>query len=118
MSASGSDTDLRQRFLDLIDRSRASDRQLSLLATSSADTVRNIRRGSSPRLDSLEAICRVLGVRIQLVPFDEHGQAAEGTPVVEKRPKWTHRLWAEIRQDLVEIVGRASKKDPWSNRPG
>lgn len=48
MSDSGSDTHLRQRLLDLIDRSSVSDRRLSLLATGSADSVRNMRRGSSP----------------------------------------------------------------------
>ena len=39
MRASGSDTDLRQRLLDLIDSSGVSDHRLSLLATNSPDTV-------------------------------------------------------------------------------
>ena len=45
-----------------------SDRRLSMLATGSTDTVRNIRRGSNPRTDTLEAICAVLGIEIHLVP--------------------------------------------------
>ena len=55
MSASDSNMSFRQRLLELIDSSGVSDRRLSLLATGSADTVRNLRRGSSPRLDSLKA---------------------------------------------------------------
>ena len=69
MSAYDSNADFRQRLLELIGRSGVSDRQLSLLATGSADTVRNMRRGSSPRLDSLEALCRVLGVRLEMVAY-------------------------------------------------
>ena len=49
MTASDSNMSFRRRLLDLIDRSGVSDRRLSLLATGSADTVRNLRRGSSPR---------------------------------------------------------------------
>ena len=49
MSASDSNMSFRQRLLELIDSSGVSDRRLSLLATGSADTVRNLRRGSSPR---------------------------------------------------------------------
>ena len=109
MSASDSNTGFRQRLLDLIDRSGVSDRQLSLLAAGSADTVRNVRRGSSPRLDSLEALCRVLGFRLEMVPFDEPAQPPEGTPTIEKRPEWSRRLREEIRQDLVEALGANGK---------
>ena len=56
MSASDSNMGFRQRLLNQVDCSPVSDRRLSLLATGSADTVRNMRRGSSPRLDSLEAL--------------------------------------------------------------
>ena len=114
MRASDSNIGFRQRLLELIDRSGVSDRRLSLLATGSADTVRNMRRGSLPRLDSLEALCRVLGCRLQMVPLDEPGQATEGTPAVEKRPEWSRRLREEIRRDLVEILDRGSK----SRKPG
>jgi DNA-binding Xre family transcriptional regulator len=100
----------RQRLLDLIDRCGVSDRHLSILATGSSDTVRNIRRGSSPRLDSLEALCRVLGLRLQTAPLDEPAQSSEGVPVVEKRPDWARRLRDDIRRDLVELLGQS--KDP------
>ncbi len=100
MSDGDSNTDFRQQLLHVIDRSGVSDRQLSLLATGSADSVRNMRRGSSPRLDSLEALCRVLGVRLEMVPLNEPGQVTEGGPAVEKRPEWSRRLREEIRQDL------------------
>ena len=112
MSASGSDADLRQRLLELIGSSGVSDRQLSLLATGSADTVRNMRRGSSPRLDSLEALCRVLGFRLEMVPLDQPGQPARGSPALEKRPEWSRRLREEIRQDLIKILSGAGKGVP------
>ena len=57
---------VREQLLRLIGGRDVSDRQLSLLATGSTDTIRNIRRGSSPRTDTLEAICGVLGVEIHL----------------------------------------------------
>ena len=104
MSASGSNIDLKQRLLELIDRCGVSDRRLSLLATRSADTVRNMRRGSSPRLDSLEALCGVLGLRLEMVPLDEPGERPAGAPAVEQRPEWSWRLREEIRQDLIEIL--------------
>ena len=104
MTASDSRTSFRQRLLELIDRSGVSDRRLSMLATGSADTVRNMRRGSSPRLDSLEALCRVLGFRLEMVPLDEPGQATEEAPAVEKRPEWSRRLREEIRRGLVEML--------------
>ena len=59
---------IREQLLLLMDGKGVSDRRLSLLATGSTDTVRNIRRGSNPRTDTLEAICGVLGIQIYLVP--------------------------------------------------
>ena len=108
MTASDSNIGFRQRVLEIIDGSGTSDRRLSLAATGSADTIRNMRRGSSPRLDSLEALCRVLGFRLEMVPLDAPGQPAEGVRAVEKRPEWSWRLREEIRQDLVEILDRAA----------
>ena len=116
MSGGDSITEFRQRLLDSIDRSGVSDRQLSLLATGSTDTVRNMRRGSSPRLDSLEALCRVLGFRLGMVPLNEPNQVHEGGAAVEKRPEWSRRLREEIRQDLVKILGRDGKGKAWSKR--
>ena len=117
MSASDSNTGFRQRLLELIGSCGVSDRQLSLLATGSADTVRNRRRGSTPRLDSLETLCRVLGFRLEMVPLDQPGQVTEGAPPIEKRPEWSRRLREEIRRDLVEVLGRGGKGSPWLSRP-
>ena len=117
MSASDSNTGFRQRLLELIGSSGVSDRQLSMLATGSADTVRNMRRGSSPRLDSLEPLCRVLGFRLDMVPLDEPDQVHQGGAALEKRPEWSRRLREEIRKDLVEIFCRDGKGGPWPNKP-
>ena len=68
-----------------------------------------MRRGSSPRMDSLEALCRVLGFRLEMVPLDEPGHPPEEVPAVETRPEWSRRLREEIRQDLVEVLGLAGK---------
>ncbi len=110
MSATDSNRDFRQRLLDLIDSSGVSDRRISMLATGSTDTVRNLRRGAIPRLDTLEAVCRTLGYRLEIVPVDEPGKP------LEKRPEWVARLREEIRRDLVEALGRIGTGDPWSNR--
>ena len=64
-----------------------SDRQLSVLATGSTDrltsidTIRNLRRGAAPRADTLEALCRVLGLSLRLAPGeDESRTRAQGAP--------------------------------------
>ena len=94
----------RKHLLDLIDSSGVSDRHLSILATGSSDTVRTIRRGSVPRLDTLEALCHVLGVRLEMVPLDAPYQPPENLLPAEGDPEWSRRLRQEIRQDLVEIL--------------
>ena len=114
-SASDSAMDFRRRLLDLIDRSDLSDRQLSSLRSRSADTVRNLRRGSYPRLDTLEALCRALGGRLEIVPLDERRKPPKGLPVVEKRPARSNRLREEIHEDLVEILGHDDKVDSSTN---
>ncbi len=60
--------DLREQILAAVAESRLSERRLSVLATGSTDTIRNIRRGSFPRVDTLEALCRVLGLDLQIRP--------------------------------------------------
>ena len=86
MTASDSNMGLRQRLLNLMDRSDVSDRRLSLLATDSTDTVRNMRRGSSPRLDSIEALCHVLGFRLEMVPLDEPAHHPRGPRLLRDGP--------------------------------
>lgn len=108
MSASGSNMDFRKRLLQLIDSSGVSDRRLSLLATGKIDTVRNLRRGCTPRVETLQALCRVLGFRLEMVSLD-----------VEKRPESSWRVRKEVRRDLVDARPRAGKGkgDLGSNRP-
>jgi len=65
----GSDSmDVREKLLAAVDDSPFSDRKLSMLATSTPDTIRNIRRGTAPRADTLEALCVVLGVDLHFGP--------------------------------------------------
>ena len=58
-----------------------------MLATGSTDTVRNIRRGSNPRTDTLEAICGVLGVEIHLVPPQDGTGLEQDPPSLFPDPK-------------------------------
>ena len=96
----------RHRLLCLIDRSGMSDREISRSATGSNGTVQAIRRGACPRLDTLEALCRALGVRLETVPLDEPAQTSIRARTVAKQPEWTRRLREEIRRDVVEILGQ------------
>ena len=70
--------DFREHILAAVAESGLSERKLSVLATGSTDTIRNIRRGTVPRVTTLEALCRVLGLELQIrrgsVP--EHEKAA------------------------------------------
>ena len=74
---------LRDQLLHLMDGKGISDRRLSMLATGSTDTVRNIRRGSNPRTDTLEAICGVLDLEIYLgPPQDDPGPEPPAPPEI------------------------------------
>ena len=74
---------LRDQLLHLMDGKGISDRRLSMLATGSTDTVRNIRRGSNPRTDTLEALCGVLGLEIYLgPPQDDPGPEPPAPPEI------------------------------------
>ena len=59
---------VREQLLAAVRKSHLSERKLSMLATGSSDTLRNVRRGASPRVDTLEALCRVLGLEVQICP--------------------------------------------------
>ena len=108
----------RRHLLDLIDRSGVSDREISRLSTRSNNTVRNFRRGSSPRLDTLEALCRALGLRLETVPLDDPGQASDGARTLAKRTEWTRMLREEIHRDLVEILGQGTMGIPGRTERG
>lgn len=92
--------DIRERLLDAVRKSRLSERKLSLLATGANDTIRNIRRGAVPRADTVEALCEVLGLELQIAPGLT--PPADQTAAVPRPPtefstqrqlstyKWTH----------------------------
>ena len=60
--------DLREHILAAVAESGLSERKLSMLATGSTDTIRNIRRGAAPRVSTVEALCGVLGLELQIHP--------------------------------------------------
>lgn len=59
---------IREQILAAARTSRVSERQLSMAATGSSDTLRSIRRGAQPRADTIEALCRVLDLDLRLTP--------------------------------------------------
>lgn len=59
---------VRDELLKAVRKSGWSERRLSMQATGSTDTIRNIRRGTAPRVDTFEALCQVLGLELQLGP--------------------------------------------------
>ena len=117
---------VRQRLLELIDRSGVSGRRLSLLATGTIDTVRNMRRGSTPRLDSLDALCRVLGFRLEMVPLDEPGQPPEGPPLLRDGPsgpgstgRKSAGIWSRSSAGPAKGgAGRIDRGRPTGENPG
>ena len=60
--------DVRERLLAAVRSSHLSERRLSQLATGTNDAIRNIRRGAMPKADTLEALCGVLGMELQIAP--------------------------------------------------
>ena len=71
---------VREQLLGLIGERDVSDRRLSMLATGSTDTIRNIRRGSNPRTDTLEALCGVLGVEVYVGPPQDAADREKDPP--------------------------------------
>ena len=68
------ETNLRAKLLARIDESGMSDRKVSILATNSPDTIRAIRREASPRADTIDAICRTIGMEIRIEPAPGYGR--------------------------------------------
>ena len=118
MSASDSNRGFRQRLLELIDRSGISDRRLSMLATGSTDTVRNLRRGSSPRLDSLKALCRVLGFRFEMAPLDAPAQPPRRPPLLRSSPIGPGGYGRKSARTWSRASPGPAKGGPGSNKPG
>ena len=67
---------LHKQLLALIDASPLRDRKISMIACGSPDTIRNIRRGATPRADTVEKLCRVLGMELRLERRSEYDAAA------------------------------------------
>ena len=72
----GAERPIHEQLLEAIDEAPMSDRALSLLASGSTDTVRNMRRGATPRLETVEALCRALGLKLKITGRRRH-RAAE-----------------------------------------
>ena len=75
-----------------------SDRQISLLATGSTDTVRNIRRGACPRLDTLEALCEVLGADILI-------RRRNPSPLIDTQLRFKYETISVDGLDVLETDG-------------
>lgn len=87
---------LRLRLLANIDaRTKAlnmSDRALSLAAKGNPDVIRNMRKGSLPRSDTLAAIAAILGCTSDALQADPSGFAAKEKIVIgEKKASTTGR---------------------------
>ena len=108
LGESDSGMSFKRHLLDVIDQSGMTDRQLSLRATGNAFTVRNLRRGAMPILDTVEALCHFLGLRIQVVPLDKGRQL----PAVEQPPNSSRQLRKEIVQDMADILARTGMRRP------
>ena len=66
----------------IIDDRDLSDRQISLESTGGTDTVRNMRRGSNPRADTLDALCEALNLRVDISPRQDFSSVDVARPEV------------------------------------
>ena len=86
---------IREQLLAAVDDSPLSDRKLSMLATATPDTIRNIRRGAAPRADTLEALCQVLGLDLQFAP---RLQTETSTPLTRPPTRFSARVTLPVRR--------------------
>ena len=87
---------LTSRLLEQIDRSALTDRQVSLRATATPDTVRNMRRGANPRSDTTNAVCEALGLEMRL---ERVGDPLEKAPRPETRFDESNQLPVRTWED-------------------
>ena len=80
---------IRAKLLAAIDASDLTDRKLSVHATGSADTVRNLRRGSNPRADNLERLCHAMGLELQMTPAPKPPTNKDATPALDSPTAFT-----------------------------
>ena len=71
---------IRAKLVAAIDASDLPDRKLSLLATGTPDAVRNLRRGTTPRADTLEQLCHAMGLELQITPAPKERTNKPSTP--------------------------------------
>ncbi len=112
---------IRNRLLESISESGMSDRQVSVLATGSTDTVRNMRRGASPRTDTLEALCKSLGLELHVGPPRSSSSGSKDL-YVEGRDTEAGLSPAHLRdlessaRGLVRVVVEAGGDPSWVER--
>lgn len=85
-------TQLTADLLEQIDRCGLNDCRLSKQATGKADAVRNLRRGIRPQADTVEALCRALGLEIRLVKTAERKSRSAENATPPTRFSKTTRL--------------------------
>ena len=68
------ETNLRAKLLARVDESGMSDRKVSMLATNGDATIRSMRRGVNPTANTIDAICRTLGMEIRIEPARGDGR--------------------------------------------
>ena len=105
--------DFREHILAAVAGSNLSERRLSGLATGSTDTIRNIRRGTVPRVTTLEALCRVLGLKLEirpgrLPPFEE------AAPTARPPTQFTDSLELPV-YDWEGVSEEAYRQRPYDN---
>ena len=69
------ETNLRAKLLARVDESGISDRKVSVLATNGDSTIRSMRRGGNPTANTIDAICRTLGMEIRIEPARGYGRS-------------------------------------------
>ena len=95
--------DVRQRLLDLQQQRGWSDYKIAKEAGLSPNTVSNIyRRGNTPSLVTLEALCKAFGITV--AQFFSEGNMIEVTPELKELfEKWT-ALSPERKEALWKII--------------
>ena len=93
---------IREQLLAAVDDSPLSDRKISMRATATPDTIRNIRRGAAPRADTLEAICQVLGLDLQIGP---RPQTEPGALPSRPPTRFTNKVTLPVRRWADYSVG-------------
>jgi len=95
--------DVRQRLLDLQQQRGWSDYKIAKEAGLSPNTVSNIyRRGNTPSLVTLEALCKAFGITV--AQFFSEGNMIEVTPDLKALfDKWT-ALSSEQKEALWKVI--------------